>query len=159
MSNTNLDEINQVQLAQISQPSQPEILTDDHLESFEVFATEMLAADRRKRQRQKYSKVQVLLINWEESKTETKPETKKFNALIEEEVRKVHKLFKDDLNFSVERYAIPLVDSEGNDVNWDRKVLLKVNDFVDLNDHPDTLLILYYNGHGSFRENSCYWHP
>lgn len=156
VSNTDPDEINQLQLAQTSRP---EILTDDHLESLGVFANEMLAAARRKRKRQRYSKVQVLLINWEEDEKETDLMAKKLNGLIEHEVRAVHKLFEEDLNFSVERYAIPLVDSNGDDVNWERKVLLKVNGFVDINDHQDALLILYYNGHGSFQEKSCYWHP
>ena len=119
----------------------------------------MLAAAKRKKRKQHYSKVQVLLISWEEDKTEPDPVAKELDRLIEHEVRTIHKLFDEDLNFSVSRYAIPLLDSRGHDPKWDRKVLLEVTTFMDAHDHPETLLILYYNGHGSFQGNSCYWHP
>lgn len=144
---------------QLAQNTHPEIHTDDHVDTFDDFVNDMLAAAKRKKRRQRYNRVQVLLISWEDDLTETDQKAKELNRLIEEEVRTVHSLFDKALNFNVNRYAIPLVDSEGRDVNWERKVLLKVNGFIDLYDQPETLLILYYNGHGSFQQNSCYWHP
>lgn len=99
-------------------------------------------------------------MNWEEEKEDTSEDVKRVNKLIEDEIRTVHKLFEQTLRFSVERYQIPLTNPQTKrDYNWQTKVQRKVTEFVDDNDGPDTLLILYYNGHGSCHEYSCYWHP
>jgi hypothetical protein len=129
------------------------------VDKFNDFVQDMLAAGRRKRQKLRYTKVEVLLLSWEEDEGAGK-EVKRVNKLIEDEIRTVHELFERTLNFSVNRYAIPLVDPRTKRNNkWQTNLQRKVAEFVEYHDDPGTLLILYYNGHGSCHGNSCYWHP
>ena len=146
---------------QLTKRNHPSIHTDDHVDTFEDFRNDMLIAGKRHRTRKpRYSQVQVLLLTWKEDDLEEDEKVIRLNKIIEEEVRTVHKLFEATLNFSVERFEIPSVDQRTKKlVNSQNKLLAKITSFVDKYEDDETLLVIYYNGHGSYWGNSCYWHP
>lgn len=137
---------------------------DDHIENFDDFVHDLMIAGRKSRTRKpRYSRVQALLLSWHLEDEQDDDDVTKMNKMIEDEVLAVQGLFQDKLNFSVERVSFPIVDEKSKKpVYSHNKLLGKINDFVDDVDQykdKDTLLVIYYNGHGSYRADSCYWHP
>ncbi|KAH7330254.1 hypothetical protein BKA65DRAFT_508996 [Rhexocercosporidium sp. MPI-PUGE-AT-0058] len=145
---------------QLSHRKPSSIRTDEHVDNFDDFVNDMMIAGRRSRTRKpRYNRVQALLISWKEDEDENAEEVLLMNKTIEAEVRTVHDLLEHKLNFSVDRFAIPIVDERNRSVNSQNKLLAKITNFVDKYEDEGTLLIIYYNGHGSYWDNSCYWHP
>ncbi len=72
----------------------------------------------------------MLLVRWEDD-----------DLGVGTEVDCIAAVFKRDYNFQVEQFTIPVERSL-----W--FLSRTISDWVDLYDHDDALLILYYAGHG-----------
>jgi len=72
---------------------------------------------------------------------------KYINSLIESEVDAVSTLFRERLHYHVERYAIPNLQGR---TKAQQELQFGISSFVRKYDDPNTLLIIYYNGHGSY---------
>ncbi|KAM0291890.1 hypothetical protein ACHAO9_003443, partial [Fusarium lateritium] len=78
----------------------------------------------------RYSEVQVLLIRWDEDELE-----------VEWELNELRSVFRDLYGFTTDQFLIPTHKSH-------RKLNHKVLSFVEEHENEDTLLIVYYGGHG-----------
>lgn len=91
----------------------------------------------------RYKEVEVLLIRWEEDELE-----------VEWELNELHKVFRDLYGFTTEQFLIPSQNSH-------RKLNLKALRFVEEHENEDTLLIVYYGGHGVInkaRQSTWSWY-
>ena len=118
-----------------------------HLKDLKTFKNDLISATRLSREiKPTYKKVEVFLITWEEN-DDIKEE-------VEGEVGALKKLF-GELNYHVTPFAIPNIDSQ-NELQFEVLNFLRAHK----KDPPgETLFIVYYTGHGSIRDNACYWHP
>jgi hypothetical protein len=118
-----------------------------HLKDLKTFKNDLISATKLSRETKPlYKKVEVFLITWEEN-DDIKEE-------VEGEVDALTKLF-GELNYHVTPFAIPNIDSQ-NELQFEVLNFLRAHK----KDPPgETLLIVYYTGHGSIRDNACYWHP
>ncbi|CAL3963867.1 hypothetical protein PZA11_001366 [Diplocarpon coronariae] len=118
-----------------------------HIEDLKVFKDDLIAAKKCSEvSNPAYTTVEVLLLTWEECDD--------IQEEIESEIEALARLFKE-LNYNATQFAIPNIDCQ-NELQW------KVLEFLrqHKNDSPsETLFIVYYTGHGSIRNDSCYWHP
>ncbi|KAJ4263156.1 hypothetical protein NW762_006778 [Fusarium torreyae] len=78
----------------------------------------------------RYKEVEVLLIRWEEDELE-----------VEWELNELHKVLRDLYGFTTEQFLIPSQNSH-------RKLNHKALSFVEEHENEDTLLVVYYGGHG-----------
>ncbi|PNP84784.1 hypothetical protein FNYG_01878 [Fusarium nygamai] len=78
----------------------------------------------------RYTEVQVLLIRWEEDELE-----------VEWELNELQRVFHRLYGFTTDKFLIPTQNSH-------RKLNHKVLGFVEEHENEDTLLIVYYGGHG-----------
>ncbi|KAF4451893.1 hypothetical protein F53441_5212 [Fusarium austroafricanum] len=78
----------------------------------------------------RYSEVQVLLIRWDEDELE-----------VEWELNELRRVFNDLYGFTTDKFLIPTQNSH-------RKLNHKALSFVEEHENEDTLLIVYYGGHG-----------
>ncbi|KAF5018727.1 hypothetical protein F66182_9286 [Fusarium sp. NRRL 66182] len=78
----------------------------------------------------RYKEVEVLLIRWEEDELE-----------VEWELNELHKVFRDLYGFTTEQFLIPTQNSH-------RKLNHKALSFVEEHENEETLLVVYYGGHG-----------
>ena len=82
-----------------------------------------------------YKKVKALLLCWEE---------KSDDLMAKAEVERLEAVFKNRFHFEAQIETI--------DNNVEQRLQVRVNrilaEFVDINDGPDNLLIVYYSGHG-----------
>ncbi|KAF4982028.1 hypothetical protein FZEAL_2278 [Fusarium zealandicum] len=78
----------------------------------------------------RYKEVEVLLIRWEEDELE-----------VEWELNELHKVFRDLYGFTAEQFLIPTQNSH-------RNLMRKALAFVEDHEKEDTLLVVYYGGHG-----------
>lgn len=120
---------------------------DHHIDEIETFEKDLLEAKSCSDVIPvRYTKVEVILITWKDNDDIAEE--------VEEEVKELTKLFKK-LNYTIKPYRIP-------DINCQNNLLFEVLSFLKphQNDPSDeTLLIVYYNGHGSIRGDTSYWHP
>lgn len=117
-----------------------------HIEDLKSFKDDLLAAKKCSEvTKPTYTKVEVLLLTWEESDMMEE---------IEEEASALTKLF-DELNYEVTEIAIPNIDCQ-NELQLEVLTFLRRHK---KNPPGETLIIVYYTGHGSIRNESCYWHP
>lgn len=118
-----------------------------HLKDLKTFKNDLISATKLSRETKPlYKKVEVFLITWEEN-DDIKEE-------VEGEVGALKKLF-GELNYHVTPFAIPNIDSQ-NELQFEVLNFLRAHK----KDPPgETLFIVYYTGHGSIRDNACYWHP
>ncbi|OBS27948.1 hypothetical protein FPOA_01888 [Fusarium poae] len=103
-----------------------------HIENFERFIEDLQTSAKRafpNSDYSRYSDVQVLLIQWDEDELQVEDEVN--------ELRKVFNLY----NFTTTKFRIPTSNSH-------RKLNQKVLSFVEEHENEDTLLIIYYGGHG-----------
>lgn len=125
---------------------------EHHIEELQTFKDDLLLAKEcSERKEANYSKVEVLLITWE--KPYPKPKRRDIHDDVEKEVAVFTKLLKE-VNYNITPFEIPADDSH-NELQG------KVLDFLrgHKKDVPgDTLFIIYYNGHGSIKDEKCYWH-
>ncbi|KAI8713303.1 C2 domain-containing protein [Fusarium sp. LHS14.1] len=104
-----------------------------HMDHLERFVQDLQSSAKRAFPNSAYSRykeVEVLLIRWEEDELE-----------VEWELNELHKIFRDLYGFSTEQFLIPSHNSH-------RKLNLKALSFVEEHENEDTLLIVYYGGHG-----------
>jgi hypothetical protein len=85
----------------------------------------------------RYSKVQVLLLSWEED-----------DLGVAKEIAPLRKVLEKRYHFKVREFLIPSPDLETN-VDPLRSLNRQVTSFLDTFDQRDTLLIVYYAGHAS----------
>ncbi|RGP80476.1 hypothetical protein FLONG3_1404 [Fusarium longipes] len=107
-----------------------------HMENFERFIQDLQTSAKRafpNSAYSRYSDVQVLLIRWEEDELQ-----------VEDELNELKRVF-DLYGFITDRFLIPTSNSH-------RKLNQKVLSFVEEHEHEDTLLIIYYGGHGSINK-------
>lgn len=104
-----------------------------HLDSFEEFFQHLnLAANAALPiSPPRYSSVHVLLLRWEDDDLGT-----------EREVADLEKVFRDSYHYYTERYEIPTDDPT-------TQLEYKLNDFRRAYDDGNSLLVLYYGGHGA----------
>ncbi|KAH7004659.1 hypothetical protein EDB82DRAFT_56746 [Fusarium venenatum] len=103
-----------------------------HIENFERFIEDLQTSAKRafpNSDYSRYSDVQVLLIQWDEDELQVEDEVN--------ELRRVFNLY----NFTTTKFRIPTSNSH-------RKLNQKVLSFVEEHENEDTLLIIYYGGHG-----------
>ena len=84
----------------------------------------------------RYNKVQVLLISWEDD-----------DLNVEIEIKELQKVLWDFYQFPAEHWKIPSHDGPHGQLGD------KVRDFQKLHDKEDSLLIVYYGGHGYLDKN------
>ncbi|KAF5679900.1 hypothetical protein FHETE_624 [Fusarium heterosporum] len=82
----------------------------------------------------RYSEIQVLLIRWDEDELE-----------VEWELNELRRVFRDLYGFATDKFLIPTHNSH-------RKLTHKVLSFVEEHENEDTLLIVYYGGHGAINK-------
>ncbi|KAF4332850.1 hypothetical protein FBEOM_13343 [Fusarium beomiforme] len=78
----------------------------------------------------RYTEVQVLLIRWEEDELE-----------VDWELNELRRVFHNLYGFTTDKFLIPTQNSH-------RKLNHKALSFVEEHENEDTLLIVYYGGHG-----------
>ncbi|GKU02343.1 hypothetical protein FLAG1_04516 [Fusarium langsethiae] len=103
-----------------------------HIENFERFVEDLQTSAKRafpNSDYSRYSDVQVLLIQWDEDELQVEDELN--------ELRRVFNLY----GFTTNKFRIPTSNSH-------RKLNQKVLSFVEEHENEDTLLIIYYGGHG-----------
>jgi len=83
-----------------------------------------------------YEKVSALVLYWAEDD---------FKPSCAEEAAKVVELFRNDLNYNVQTFPIPISNS------WNLLLQAVVN-FMCCNDGHSSLLIIYYSGHADADE-------
>ena len=91
----------------------------------------------------RYSDVQVLLIQWDEDELQ-----------VELELDELQTVFEQVYGFATHKFLIPTANSH-------RKLNQQVLSFVDKHEDEDTLLIVYYGGHGSInkaRQSTWHWY-
>ncbi|KAH6689939.1 hypothetical protein BKA61DRAFT_585139 [Leptodontidium sp. MPI-SDFR-AT-0119] len=81
------------------------------------------------RHQSRYSKVDVLLVRWEDD-----------DLNVQTEIDDLGYIFEDQYRYEVEKYQIPSRQP-------DRALKVRVLDFLKENDSEDSLLIFYYAGH------------
>lgn len=87
----------------------------------------------------RYLYTRVLLLSWDAA-----------DPRFDEELRRLESTFADVYNFSTSRYRIPSNDSYDG-------LTMSLREFLK-HDDPETLLILYYGGHGySDTDNNLLW--
>ncbi|KAG5801644.1 hypothetical protein H9Q74_001244 [Fusarium xylarioides] len=104
-----------------------------HMNNFQQFVDDLQSAAKRASPNSaysRYSEVQVLLIRWEEDELE-----------VEWELNELQRVFHNLYGFTTDRFLIPTQNSH-------RKLNHKVLSFVEEHENEDTLLIVYYGGHG-----------
>ncbi|KAF5984484.1 hypothetical protein FCOIX_2611 [Fusarium coicis] len=104
-----------------------------HMNNLQQFVNDLQSAAKRAFPNSAYSRyteVQVLLIRWEEDELEVEWE-------LNELQRVLHRLY----GFTTDKFLIPTQNSH-------RKLNHKVLGFVEEHENEDTLLIVYYGGHG-----------
>lgn len=102
----------------------------------------MKAGTRDQLHKPRYKNVAMLVLTWED------------NDLLEVvgEVEQFMDLFRSKFHFHVEEFAIP------SKKNATKIVEQEITRFkVDFDE--DTLMIIYYNGHGIIKENKSFWYP
>ncbi|KAI9050986.1 hypothetical protein LZ554_005096 [Drepanopeziza brunnea f. sp. 'monogermtubi'] len=113
-----------------------------HIEDLNSFKDELMAAKKcSEATTPTYTNVEVLLLTWEESD---------MTEEIEEETQALASLF------GVTEVAIPTTNRCQNVLQF------RILEFlIQHHDDPsgEILVIVYYTGHGSIRNHSCYWHP
>ncbi|CAG7566476.1 unnamed protein product [Fusarium equiseti] len=115
-----------------------------HMKNFNRFIEDLQASARKafpNSPYSRYSDVQVLLIQWDEDELQ-----------VELELDELEKVFRKQYGFATQTFLIPTANSH-------RKLNQKVLSFVDQNEDEDTLLIVYYGGHGSINKaRQSTWH-
>ncbi|KAM5363185.1 hypothetical protein ACJZ2D_012150 [Fusarium nematophilum] len=126
-------------LSLTSNVSLPPLATHDttkshhHMDHLERFVQDLQLSAKRAFPNSAYSRykeVEVLLIRWEEDELE-----------VERELNELHNVFRDLYGFTTEQYLIPTQNSH-------RRLNHKALSFVEEHEKEDTLLIVYYGGHG-----------
>jgi hypothetical protein len=116
-----------------------------HIENFERFVEDLQTSAKRafpNSDYSRYSDVQVLLIQWDEDELQVEDELN--------ELRRVFNLY----GFTTNKFRIPTSNSH-------RKLNQKVLSFVEEHENEDTLLIIYYGGHGVInkaRQSTWSWY-
>ncbi|KAF4994037.1 hypothetical protein FGRMN_6071 [Fusarium graminum] len=108
-----------------------------HMGNFEAFVEELQLAAKRafpNSAYSRYSEIQVLLIRWDEDELE-----------VEWELNELRRVFRDLYGFTTDKFLIPTHNSH-------RKLTSKVLSFVEEHENEDTLLIVYYGGHGAINK-------
>jgi hypothetical protein len=73
---------------------------------------------------------------------------------VASELELVKEVFKKRYNFKVEIFTIPNTEDANRDVSG------RIVEFQKTHDHPESLYIIYYGGHGSLTNNDCCsFHP
>jgi hypothetical protein len=120
----------------------PSIFAPLHLEDFQVFkdrANKAFDGAFPKTSRPRYTKVKVLLLNWEDDDLGVDSELKNLGAVFERAFR-----------FETESWGIPSLGSEEALTNH----VFKFRSCA----APDQLLIVYYGGHADrLPHNHCIW--
>ncbi|KAJ3529242.1 hypothetical protein NM208_g9853 [Fusarium decemcellulare] len=104
-----------------------------HMDHLERFVQDLQLAAKRAFPNSAYSRykeVEVLLIRWEEDELE-----------VERELNELHMVLRNLYGFTTEQFLIPTQNSH-------RKLNHKALSFVEEHENEDTLLIVYYGGHG-----------
>lgn len=90
-------------------------------------------------QQSRYTTVSVLMLRWEEDTT------------VEADMATLDQVFRDRYNYRTERWNIPTVP------NPSIKLGVQMAQFLE-NARQDSLLIIYYAGHGYVgSDNQLYW--
>ncbi|KAH7242387.1 hypothetical protein BKA59DRAFT_227911 [Fusarium tricinctum] len=108
-----------------------------HMSNFELFVEDLQLAAKRafpNSAYSRYSEVQVLLIRWDEDELE-----------VEWELNELRRVFRDLYGFTTDKFLIPTHNSH-------RKLNHKVLSFVEEHENEDTLLVVYYGGHGAINK-------
>ncbi|KAM0354163.1 hypothetical protein ACHAPU_001198 [Fusarium lateritium] len=103
------------------------------MRDFEAFVEELQLTAKRAFPNSAYSRyneIQVLLIRWDEDELE-----------VEWELNELQRVFRELYRFTTDKFLIPTQNSH-------RKLTHKVLSFVEEHENEDTLLIVYYGGHG-----------
>ncbi|KAF2752009.1 hypothetical protein M011DRAFT_394090 [Sporormia fimetaria CBS 119925] len=97
----------------------------------QAFAKHMGLADR-------YEKVAVLLIKWEDNLDELR---------TKEETEELRDIFRDQFHYACNIVELDVMTKPQHQMNK------HISDFVNAHDGPNSLLIVYYTGHGVYNEN------
>ena len=101
----------------------------------------VVAAFPNKRKRSRYKDVHVLLLSWEDD-----------NLGVIAEVLELQDVFENKYHFDTEEWKIP---SDGSH----NKLAFRIMQYIHAFEASETLLILYYGGHGSIDDKrQCVWH-
>lgn len=93
-----------------------------------------------KKKKPRYTSVYVLLVSWEED-----------NLGVEKEIAELRGVFKTAYNFNTDLFKIPSIKAQ-------RSLTQRLITFIEDHESRDTLLILYYGGHGCIDDTrSCVW--
>jgi hypothetical protein len=94
----------------------------------------------RPRRKQRYAFVNVLLVTWEED-----------DIGLTDEVERLADIFKTEFNYQVWPYKIPSYRSQ-------EEFGGQIGKIVQLFSHDDSLIIMYYGGHGGKgKDKECIW--
>lgn len=92
------------------------------------------------RGRSRYEAVHALLLSWEDD-----------NLGVIEEIAQLADVFHDTYHFDVERWKIPSDRSHNS-------LATKILGFLNDHESGESLLIVYYGGHGSMNDDrQCVW--
>ncbi|KAF1948219.1 hypothetical protein CC80DRAFT_521245 [Byssothecium circinans] len=86
-----------------------------------------------------YAKVSVLLVRWADELDELK---------TKEEAQELEAVFRERFRYDTKIVELDLASKPQHQLNR------HMTEFVDVNDGPNNLLIVYYTGHGTFRDNT-----
>lgn len=113
------------------------IIKNAHIENVQQFSKDLSAAVQAiwpTRHESRYSDVQVLILSWEDD-----------DLGVYKEIDELKRTFRELYKYKVSEWTIP----------WDkpeRRLNLKVGEFLEEHDDKDHLLIVYYAGHGFLNE-------
>lgn len=113
------------------------VITNHHIHSVQQFSDDLSAALNAawpSRHESRYSDAQVLILSWEDD-----------DLGVFHEINVLQRTFRDLFNYGVTEWKIPQHKPE-------RKLNLKIGEFLDDYDSKDHLLIVYYAGHGFLNE-------
>jgi hypothetical protein len=119
---------------------------DDHLEGLKEFAKELQEALRHSKPRMvRYKEVHVLLIYWKDSDI----------GGMEQEVDGIENVFRDKYHYTTARCELPSDSAKGAEFALEERLL----SFRKNHTEPNSLFVIYYNGHGIGKDDYCYWTP